>query len=132
MIGLDTNILLRALTRDDPVRSPIAERILSDLTAERPGYINLVVLAELVWNLRRKYKAQFKDIVETVENILQSPAFVVSDRDAVIEGLEIARAEGLDFADALIAALNRRAACEATVTFEGKAAESRWFTSAMP
>lgn len=130
MIGLDTNVLLRALTRDDPVQSPAATRILSELTPERPGYVNLIVLAETAWNLRRKYRAGREAVFDAVESLLESRSVVVADRPTVVAGLELARAEGLDFADALIAMLNRHAGCETTLTFDGRAAESSTFKSA--
>lgn len=131
MIGLDTNILLRALTQDDPVRSPVADLLIAQLTPQQPGYIDLIVLAETVWNLRRRYGANREDVFGTVETLLQSPSFVVAERGAVVEALETARPENLDFADALIGTLNKRAGCGSTLTFDDKASGTRLFTSAI-
>ena len=47
MIGLDTNILLRATTQDDPLQSPKARKIIKALSSDRPGYVNLLVLAAM-------------------------------------------------------------------------------------
>lgn len=130
MIGLDTNIILRALTGDDPVRSPAAARILTELTPERPGYINLLVLAETVWSLGRRYKADPETIFDAVEGLLESQSIVLAERAAVVESLEHARTEGLHFADALIATLNRHAGCETTVTFDTEAGRTSLFKPA--
>jgi len=44
MIALDTNLLLRYLTQDDPVQSPKATRVIQRLTEEEPGFVSLVVI----------------------------------------------------------------------------------------
>ena len=54
MTGLDTNVLIRHLTRDDPVQSPKATRLIErTLTEEAPGFVNIVVIAETAWVLER-------------------------------------------------------------------------------
>lgn len=47
MMGLDSNVLLRAITGDDMQHARIARRILARLSPEQSGYINTVVMAEL-------------------------------------------------------------------------------------
>ena len=39
MIGLDSNVILRAITGDDPVESPLARGFLATLSNDRPGII---------------------------------------------------------------------------------------------
>ncbi len=131
MIGLDTNVVLRALTGDDPIRSPVAARILTDLSPERPGYVNLVVLAEIAWTLGRKYKADREAVFDAVESLLESRSIVVAEREAVVATLEHARTERLDFADALIGMLNRHAGCETTLTFDAQAGKAGSFAPAL-
>ena len=46
MIGIDSNILLRAIANDDTTQSPLARDFLSSLSASGPGVVNSVVLAE--------------------------------------------------------------------------------------
>jgi AbrB family looped-hinge helix DNA binding protein len=58
MIGLDTNILLRSATQDDPVQSPISRPLIGSLDDANPGYVNTVLLAEFVWNLRTRVKVR--------------------------------------------------------------------------
>jgi predicted nucleic-acid-binding protein len=129
MIGLDTNVLLRAATRDDPVLSPAARRFIGGLTVERPGYINLLVLAEFVWSLRRKYRYGREQIVAAVESLLASPAFVIAERDMITAALVEMQRGPIDFADALIGSLNRSAEADPTATFDGKAVLSPLFTA---
>lgn len=128
MIGVDTNVLLRALTGDDARRSPAAARRIGDFTPEAPGYLNLVVLVEAVWTFRRKYRATREDVLTVVETLLESASWALADRDAVTSAVEIARSSELDFPDALIAALNLRAGCSTTLTFDEKAAQHPLFS----
>jgi predicted nucleic-acid-binding protein len=52
VIGLDTNVVVRYLTQDDPKQSPIATRLMEKtLSTDDPGFVSLVVLAEVVWVL---------------------------------------------------------------------------------
>ena len=56
MIGLDTNVVIRYLTQDDPKQATIATRLMEKtLSSGEPGFISLVVLAEVVWVLVSLY-----------------------------------------------------------------------------
>ena len=58
MIGLDTNILVRYFTHDDPRQTPLARRLIDEqLDHRHPGHVSIVTLAELVWVLRSSYGA---------------------------------------------------------------------------
>ena len=57
MNGLDTNILIRYLTQDDPIQSPKATEIIGRrFTREHTGFISLVTMAETVWVLDAVYQ----------------------------------------------------------------------------
>ena len=52
MIGLDTNVLVRYITQDDPNQSVAATRLIEgQCTRESPGYICHIVLCEILWVL---------------------------------------------------------------------------------
>ena len=53
MIGVDTNVLARYLTHDDPVRGPLAMRVLSN---PEGIFVAKTVLLELEWVLRAAYR----------------------------------------------------------------------------
>ena len=128
MIGLDTNVLLRSATQDDLVQSPIARRLIATLDEANPGYVNAVVLAEFVWSLRSRYKYDCDQTLTAIEALLQSAAFVISDRDAVNAAAARSRVDAVDFADALIGELNRQAGCRTTMTFDRLASKGGAFT----
>ena len=127
MIGIDTNIHLRAALDDDASQSPRARAVLSALTAEEPGVINSVTLAEFVWTLRRGHGYERGEIVDAVRSMLRSSAYVFVDRRAVLAAVSRCQAESLGFADALIGEINRAAGCAVTLTFDGKAGKTDLF-----
>ncbi len=128
MIGLDTNILLSAVTQDDPVQTSLARTLIGTLDEANQGYVNLVVLVEFSWSLRTRYKYERTAIIEAIESMMRSAAFVMSDRDAINAALSRCRDDGLHFGDSLIGELNRVAGCSTTMTFDRPASNRTAFT----
>ena len=52
MIGLDTNVLVRYVTQDDPIQSPKTNALIELLSAFSPGFVSLVWVMELHRHLR--------------------------------------------------------------------------------
>ena len=119
MIGLDTNILVRYLTQDDPVQSPMATDIIEfRLTEENPGFISTVATVETVWVLDRAYGLADDEIARALERMLQADTLVIENEQEVFAAM-IALKEGSgSFADALIGALGVKAGCSRTLTFD--------------
>ena len=122
MIGLDTNVIVRYLTQDDPVQSPKATGLIErGLTEEDPGFMSVVAMAEAAWVLERVYDRTAEEIAAVIERMLEVEVLVVESEQEVFTAM-IAVKEGRGaFADALIGALGARAGCSHTVTFEQKA-----------
>lgn len=122
MIGLDTNILVRYLTQDDPVQSAKARDVIERrLTDESPGFVSIVAMVETVWVLERAYELTPHEIVSAVERILQTDVLVVEDEQEVFTTMIALREGQGSFADAIIAALGARRGCSRTLTFDRKA-----------
>ena len=123
MIGLDTNVLVRYLTQDDPVQSARATELIERrLSEHEPGFISVVAMAETVWVLERAYGIADADIAAAIERTLQADTLVVEHEPEVFTAM-IALKEGQgSFADALIGALGAKAGCSRTLTFDQKAA----------
>lgn len=67
MIGLDTNILVRYLTQDDPRQAREATDLIENrLSQEEPGFINVVVMVETAWVLERAYGLGSRDLAATI------------------------------------------------------------------
>jgi predicted nucleic-acid-binding protein len=119
VIGLDTNVLVRYLTQDDPEQSARANQLMEvELSADEPGYVGLVVLAETTWVLRRLYRATTDEIQETVADLLGTSQIVIENRTAVTRALTTSRDGNCAFADALIAASASGAGCTKVVSFD--------------
>lgn len=121
MIGLDTNILLRYLVRDDPDQAQKATGLIErHLSRTRPGFIGDVVLVEMAWVLSRGYRLRKVDLAQVLERLLAVEVFAFESAQDVADAVALMR-EGHDFADALIGAAARKAGCSYTVTFDRKA-----------
>ncbi len=133
MIGLDTNILLRFMLQDDAQQSKQADRIiLRTCTSENPGYVNLITVAEIAWVLGRAYRLTPSEVADALEVMLQIDTLLVQNQDQVFFALNALRSGGASFGDALINALNQRAGCETTLTFDVKASRLAGFTLVQP
>ncbi len=121
MIGLDTNILVRYLTQDDPIQSAKARDVIERLTDESPGFVSIVAMVETVWVLERAYELTPHEIVRAVERILQTDVLVVEDEQEVFTAMIALKKGQGSFADALIAALGSKRGCSRTLTFDRKA-----------
>jgi predicted nucleic-acid-binding protein len=122
MIALDTNVLVRYLTQDDPDQAAAAGELVAGLTAHTPGFICREVVVELVWVLERRYGFPRAEITAALEGLLAAAEIVVEAADDVGWALFRYREEGLGFADLMIAAAARRAGASKLVTFDQKAA----------
>jgi predicted nucleic-acid-binding protein len=124
VIGLDTNILLRAIVGDDAGQEKRARAFLSEqCTQANPGFVNLIVLSELVWTLDKSYGFSRTEIAETIEALLMTTELSFEMRDDVVAALPVFRKSNAGFADILIETINRARGCEVTATFDRKAAK---------
>jgi len=121
MTGLDTNVLIRYLTYDDPVQTPAAVKLIDSFTSEHPGFLSLVVIAETIWVLEDVYDFKNDRIAEVVEMLLQSREIVLEREDIVQQALRKFRTEKGDFSDCLIERCAHAAGCTYTVTFDRRA-----------
>jgi predicted nucleic-acid-binding protein len=122
VIGLDTNILVRYLTLDDPVQSATATEIIERrLSLANPGFISVVTMAETVWVLDRAYGFTDSQIAAAIERVLQIEVLVIENERAVFTAMVALKSAKGTFADALIAELGARAGCSHTLTFDKKA-----------
>ena len=122
MIGLDTNILVRYLTQDDPDQSRKATELIEHRLTERVrGFISVVAMVETVWVLDRAYDLDAQEIAGAVERILQVDVLLVENEQEVFTAMMALRQGKGSFADALIAELGSQAGCAHTLTFDRKA-----------
>ena len=115
-ITVDTNILVRAVVRDDEKQAEAAATLLKEAEVIA---VSLPCLCEFVWVLRRVYSFGRDDISAAIEALLDA-GNVAANRPAVDAGLAILKAGG-DFADGLIAYEGNWLGGETFVSFDKKA-----------
>ena len=115
-ITVDTNVLIRAVVRDDRKQAQVAANLLkrADLIA-----VTLPTLCEFVWVLRKHYGYAKHDIVAAIQVLLSSKNVQVN-RPAVDAGLAVL-SEGADFTDAVIAHEGNWMGGESLASFDKKA-----------
>lgn len=117
--ALDTNVLVRFLTQDDAKQATRAETFLKKhCSKEQPGFINRIVLCELVWVLERGYRYSRGQIVATLEKLLRTQQLRIENASAAWQALALYETTKVDFADALIGVLNHEQGYEKTVSFD--------------
>jgi|SRR5580700_2339270 predicted nucleic-acid-binding protein len=122
MIGLDTNVVVRYLTQDNPIQSRKATQIFDhQLTTVEPGFLSVVTMVETVWVLGRSYGFVEQEIAAAVELLLQTDVLVIENEQEVFTAMIALNLGRGDFADALIGTLGAKAGCKYTLTFDQKA-----------
>ena len=120
MIGLDTNILIRFLTRDDPALYKKVEDFFKHHRGSR-FFVSQTVLLETWWVLYQVYHYPVEDIVQVLLSLADGGDIVVENYSAIISALNQVKTNNASFEDALIAEVNVDFGCEYTITFDRKA-----------
>ncbi len=124
MIGLDTNVLVRYVLRDDEQQAEIVNNLIKKCIAEQVLIvISLLTIQETEWVLRACAKISKVSIIALFKTLLES-ANVLIEAEAILEEallhFENSRA---DFSDCLMMAQYRHIACDYMVTFDTRAAK---------
>ena len=115
MIAVDTNLLVRVMTRDDPAQADAAlNRMRGELALIAP-----TVLLETEWVLRYSYGFDRAQVNTALSRVANLESAVVPEQQAVVLALGWHR-QGMDFGDALHLALGR--AADSFVTFDRRLA----------
>lgn len=128
MIGIDTNVIIRYIVQDDPAQSLLATKFIeTKCTSKSPGYINIIVLCEIVWVLKRAYNYDKQVIVEVLSKLLSLKEIVVERSAEVSIALKEFKSGNADFVDYLIGVVNNQKGCDLTYTLDKKAATTAHF-----
>ena len=131
MLGIDTNVLVRFLVRDDQTQFEKVRKLLKrEVSNGRRVFINQLVLLETEWVLRSRYGLAKTQMLETISGLLDALDVQLEDEPSIEEAVFVWRDANADFADCLIGARNRRLGCKATATFDTKASKLPGFTAA--
>jgi predicted nucleic-acid-binding protein len=119
MKGIDTNILVRYLVRDDDKQAKIASACIRKIIASGEAcFVNVIVLCELVWVLESAYGFRRREIAEVLEKILMTKQFEIESKEIVRLAVSDYRDGQADFADYIIGRTNHLRGCDVTFTFD--------------
>ena len=105
---VDTNVFLRFLTNDDPVKAKHADRLFRDAVSGKIALTtSLLVIAEIIWTLESFYKLEKDEIASKVESILNTPNLECAEASLIFMALDLYVHHNIDFIDAYHAALGR-------------------------
>lgn len=122
MIGVDTNLLLRFLLRDEEEQYlAVRERLQRALDEREVVWIGPVTFTETVWTLARRLRVPPVEIAEITEVLLATPPLRIFDEPVVRRALTLYRTTPAGFSDCIIRAMDASAGCHATLSFDAKA-----------
>lgn len=126
MLALDTNILVRLLTNDDPVQAQrVQESLDVELAAGRECLVGHVVLCELVWVLMRLYGYTVLQCQQAMASLLGFAGFRFESMPTVLAAFKAWQREGGDWADHLIGAHMQALGCTAVLTLDKRASRQK-------
>lgn len=114
MRAVDTNILVRLVTRDDAPQVASAEAFI-----KKGAWVSHLVLAEMTWVLGAAYELDHAAIATTVEMLLSHAQLTLQDSDIVLKALHhYRRKPSLGFSDCLVLEIARKAGHTPLGTFD--------------
>ena len=119
MIGLDTNVLVRYVLRDDVQQAKVVDRLIEKCIAEHVQIvISLLALQETEWVLRACAKIDKASIITLFKHLLESADILIETEEILEEALLHFENSNADFSDCLMVAQYQHTACDYMVTFE--------------
>ncbi len=120
MIGLDTNVLVRFLVRDDEEQHQrVVDLLRRGADEGETFFVGDIVLAEVVWVLASRYRCTRDEISAVVRQLAEVQELVFDSTDRIVRALRAFEKGKGGFADYLIAEGARDAGCTLVVTLDG-------------
>ena len=91
MIGLNTIVIVRYIMQDDARQSRLASTLIEKLTVDKPGFVPLVAVIELVWVLSSSFEPARVQITSALKTLLQTKEIQIERAEVVWRALRICR-----------------------------------------
>lgn len=117
MLAVDTNVLVRFITRDNPAQACKAHRLVEN----NDIFVPLTVLLETEWVLRKLYGFGREAVLAALGSFAGLPQVTIEAPSRIARALQWA-GQGMDFADALH--LTAAEGCEAFASFDRRFARA--------
>ncbi|MBN4055178.1 type II toxin-antitoxin system VapC family toxin [bacterium AH-315-K03] len=122
MIGLDTNVIIRYLTQDDPKQAKKATKLIeTQLSSSEPGFITLITLVEITWVLESCFDQSKEDVLNVLQGLLTTKQLIIESASLAYLATKRCTKASTDFSDALITVICEQEGCSSIVTFDKKA-----------
>jgi len=123
MIAIDTNVLVRLVTRDDEAQALRAKAIFdTHIDEDSALFVSSVVLVELCWTLERSYRLTRQEIVAVIRALLSNRTVRLESPDTIRTALAYFEAGDVGFPDCLIVAKAGQEDCSRILTFDRRMA----------
>jgi predicted nucleic-acid-binding protein len=114
MHAVDTNVIVRLITRDDAKQVAAAEAFVS-----RGAWVSHLVLAETAWVLSTAYELDHDEVATAIDMLLKQNHLTIQDADVVAAALDQYRGKpALGFTDCLVLEVARKAGHVPLGTFD--------------
>lgn len=124
MVGIDTNVLVRFIVRDDRQQAEAARAAIGRaMAANEPLAVSLLTILETEWVLRSRYRFDKEVVVRTFKMLLEAGDVLIEGEETLEQALYLFEGSCADFADCLMVARYQRMGCATMLTFDENAAK---------
>jgi len=128
MKAIDTNILIRFITKDDEKQATLIYQLFKQAEANNKSlFVPLLVVLEIIWVLESIYNKSNTEILETLSDVLSMPVLVFKSESVIQSFIDSAHNTSVDLSDLLIAHSAHSFDCQSTLTFDKKASKFKYF-----
>jgi predicted nucleic-acid-binding protein len=128
MKAIDTNILIRFLTGDDPAQAKMVYALFKKAESEKTElFVPLLVVLETIWLLESVYAVSRAEILDAISDLLLMPVLKFDQHAMLQQMIRYAYGNTLNLSDILIAHAAKTSGCEKVITFDKDASKFNLF-----
>jgi len=128
MIGLDTNVLVQFLLRDNRLQSRKAKDLITSLEGDQRAFVSAVVLIELAWVLRYAYQRSKEEVSDILNQLARIQSLQIEHAEIFFIAVAASANSQVELGDYFIAGLAQAAGCSCTLTFDRAASRAAGMT----
>lgn len=130
---VDTNIFIRFLVNDDPVKADACEILFrKTIAGEELLFTSDMVIAEIVWVLESYYELTKSDVREKVEKILNTRNLTCPNKEILLNALSVYHEMNIDFIDAYNAFILKKNSIDELYSYDKHFDRLRWLKRIEP
>lgn len=123
---IDTNILIRYVTNDDPIKAEKARRLFERVEAgELEILVCEAVLSEVVWVLThpKVYNLSREEVAGFLSSFIRLSGVLIQGKSTYLRALEMYKTTDLDFPDCILASMVESGKSDELISFDRHIAE---------